>query len=550
MAASDAALFSRAPLLAWVAAFVLHRALLLAFGFDGVFFWEEAYRLLAAEALRDGWNIPVHDLQADPYSGGSLVYAVLAALVTSITGSSLVVLKCIALAWNAAGLWLWLLVADRVFGRPAAHALGLLWLAAPPVFLVFNLVAMGFHGDTVTLAGLQTLLLYRYLEDPRRSVAKLAAWMAVAGFSVWFSYASALTVAAGAGYALLAGALPPRRWGAALAAFAAGFSPWIAHYLAADGSLEVLSRTFAGGDAPGAGYLARLFDLAVHGVPVALYFRDIGIPGDVKLAREWLAYPYLAACAASFAALAAAFVRRFAEAQAPAPAGGGRLPRWRTAVLASPELAIVAVFPLFLVVLAASDQEFNDYGTVRFFTFRVLVAALPSLFFAMALALARAPSRLRRVAVAGLGALGLVATLQVVADGRAGLPAREAEARQLGAEAMGHLLVVKHGTSPLVGERIAALPGELRGRAWRGVGFNLAFLYGTQRSAQPASELADQLRAIDPLHRADGVEGARLAVGAGIDQVAGLPPSPRSDELRAAVNRLAAAGADDPSKVE
>src|SRR5205085_35343 len=150
---------SRSALLWWLVAFVVHRALLIALGFDGVFFWEETYRLLIAEALRSGWAIPIYDLQADPYAGGSLVFAALTALAANIGGLSIMTVKAVALAWSALGMWLWLVVADRVFGRRVAHALGLVWLAAPPVFMVFNVVGQGFHSDTVTLSGLQWLLL-------------------------------------------------------------------------------------------------------------------------------------------------------------------------------------------------------------------------------------------------------------------------------------------------------------------------------------------------------------------------------------------------------
>ncbi|MBY0396846.1 MAG: extensin family protein, partial [Thermoleophilia bacterium] len=62
------------------------------FAFDGVYFWEESYRVLVAEALRSGWAIPLQDLQADPYSGGSLVFAALTALASSLAPSSILTL--------------------------------------------------------------------------------------------------------------------------------------------------------------------------------------------------------------------------------------------------------------------------------------------------------------------------------------------------------------------------------------------------------------------------------------------------------------------------
>jgi len=532
IASRDRNAASRTALLWWVAAFVIHRALVIAFAFDGVFFWEETYRLLVAEALRSGWDIPLRDLQADPYAGGSLVFSALAAVVTTVTGSSLVALKGVALAWSALGLWLWLLAADRTFGRSVAHGLGFVWLAAPPVFVVFNVLALGSHSDTVTLTGLQLLLLLRYLAAP--SNGRLVAWTASAGFALWFSYASALPVAIFAAYALAAGALPLRRWPAAAAGFLAGFSPWIAYSLTTGGSLAVVGQTFAGSGGVARGYLANLFDLTVRGTPAALYFRDIGIPGDVKVSREWLAYPYLAVYAAAWTAAMISVVRRLAAR--------GVMPL-RDKLGACPELAILALLPVFLAVIAASNQEFNDYGVVRYITFRILVPALPSLFFAVALAAARAPASLRGAALGLYALLALVGTGQLLADGNDGLAAREAEARSLGAEAMGHLIVFKHGTdSELARERILALPAELQASAWRGLGFSYAYLYGTRRSADPASGLTSILR-MDTDNLGARVEGARLAVGPGLPQVAALPESPRRDELGDAIDRAVAASA-------
>lgn len=511
---------SRLALLGWVAAFVLHRALVLALGFDGVFFWEESYRLLVAEALRKGWNIPLHDLQADPYSGGSLVISALAALASPVLGTSLMALKIVALAWNALGLGLWLLLADRVFGRRAAHGLGLLWLVAPPIFVVFNLVAQGFHSDTTTLAGLQLLLLYRYLEDPARRRSLLAAWAVVGGFSVWFAYVSVLPLAAGALFALVCGALPLRVWPLAAGAFVVGLSPWLILSLPSGQALDIVAVTFTDsrGDQPS--LLASLFDLVARGIPAALYFRDIGIPGDVKIPRGYFAYPWLAVFGASWIGVAVSLRRRRGLAQCP-------------------ELPVLLLFPLFVVVIAASNMEFNDLGTVRFFTFRLLSPALPAAFLTIALAGAILP-RAGRVAMLSVCVLtGLAGSGQLLLDGSRQRSALEADARGLGAEAMGHLLVFKHGTSARIEERIDALPEGLRARAWQGAGFNLVCLYTRELREEDAAALGRRLRALGPEARGPAVAGARLALGPGIVQVAPVPESPRREELKAVVDSVA-----------
>ncbi len=525
----------RAPLAWWLTAFVVHRLALVFLAFDGVYFWEEAWRLLAAEALRSGWDLPLSELQADPYAGGSLVFSLLAVPVTALFGPSLAALKLVPLAWSAAGLWLWLLVTDRIAGRAAAHALGFLWLAAPPVFVAFNVIALGFHSDTVTLVGLQLLLTLRLVDEPA-SRARVVAWAATAGLAVWFCYTSAPPILLCAAWAAACGALPPARWPMAALGFAAGFSPWIVHSLASGGSLGIVASTFAGDASTSQGILARLWDVTVRGVPAALYFRNIGLPSAVKVTREWLAYPYLAIYATAFAAVVVEPLSRIALALRQRAVE--RLPAARSAVERSPELLVLAIFPLFLVVIAASNQEFNDLGRVRFFTFRVLTAALPSAFFAIALACSRpgrAAAWARRVVFGACALLALVGTGQLLNDGAALRPLREAEARETGAEVFGHLLVFRHGTDGPLRDRIDALPPELRASAWRGVGFSYAWVYATRLAGEPAAGLTRRLEAVEPEYRDDALDGARLAVGPGLVHVAPLEPSARRDEVVRAI---------------
>jgi subtilisin family serine protease len=520
------------PLWPWLLAFVVHRAAVVALGFDGVYFWEECYRLLAAEALVGGWAIPLHELQADPYSGGSLVFAGLLAAASPLVGLSLLALKGVAIAWAATGMALWLAVAKRVGGRTAAHFLGLLWLAAPPVFVVFDTVGMGFHGNTVALTGLQWLLLFRVLDDPRRSAGRLVVWSAAAGLGVWFSYAAAVPLAVAIPWAVASGGLPAQRWPLAALGFAVGFSPWIAYQAVAGGGLEIVAATFAGRSGGDGFGLARLYDLTTRGVPAALHFRSLEAWGGVGLSRSFFAYPWLAVCALAWTACAIPLAARTS------PAGNTR----RERLAASPELPLLATFPVFLMVLASSNQEFNDHGVVPWFTFRTLVPALPFLFVAVALAASRAGVALRALLLGVPLVLGAVGSAQLLGDGNQQRPRREAEARATGAEALGHLLVFRHGTDPAIASTIDAIPAELRAAAWRGVGFSYAYLYGSRRSGTPLSSLTAALLAIDDEARGAALEGARLAIGAGLEQVAPLPPSPRREAIAAAIE-LAASGA-------
>ncbi|HEY2776055.1 MAG TPA: hypothetical protein VGK20_18585 [Candidatus Binatia bacterium] len=528
------------PLAWWVVAFVLHRAVIVALGFDGTFFWEESYRLLAAVAWKSGWDIPLRELQADPYAGGSLVFAALTAIVTSFTGITLLAVKIVAIAWNAAGLWCWMLALRRIAGHAAAHALGLLWVAAPPVFVVFNTIGLGFHGDTVTVTGLELLLMLRWLEVP--STSRLLLWTIVGGLGVWFCYTSAVALAVMLVFAVAAGALSPQYWPLATAGFAIGLAPWLAYQAspgAAPGaSLGIVGETFASPAAAGAGpgYFARLWDLVIHGMPVALYFRDIGIPGDVKLGRAWLEYPWLAVYATAFAIVVASSWRTLAR--------GARSMKLLAARAAGhAELAVALIFPLFLVVLAASNQQFNDYGVVRFFTFRLVVPALAGALATIAIAAALVSRPMRAVLLGACVLLGTIGTVQVAWDGNTSRAALDEDALGMGAEVMGHLVVFRHGTDPLIPTIIDALPENLRARAYRGVGFSYAYIFATRRKDAPSSHLTLALLSTGADHLRDAVDGAHAALEGGLPQVAPVPESPRRDELRAAVDRAIAAPA-------
>ncbi|MFT4571950.1 MAG: hypothetical protein ACI91F_002847 [Candidatus Binatia bacterium] len=118
-------------LVAWCAAFAAHRGLLAAFAFDRVWYWEEAYRLLIAQSLIEGWGLSPWQLQADPYNGGSLAMGVVAMPFVALLGNSWIAAKLVAIVFATLGLALWALAIDRAIGRRAAHLFALAWIAAP-----------------------------------------------------------------------------------------------------------------------------------------------------------------------------------------------------------------------------------------------------------------------------------------------------------------------------------------------------------------------------------------------------------------------------------
>jgi hypothetical protein len=135
-----------------------------------------------------------------------------------------------------------------------------------------------------------------------------------------------------------------------------------------------------------------------------------------------------------------------------------------------------------------------------------------------------------------LGLIGLTGTASVFTTGSSDRSHLAVEARTIGAEATGHLLYYKHGTDmALLAERIAAMPEDLRGPAFAGVGFSLAYHFP---QSEPLDHFVGLLTQVPAALRADAVRGIRTALGPGMAQVRPLASSPRTLAMLSAANSL------------
>lgn len=516
----------------WTIAFCVHRALVLWVGFNGTFYWEETYRLLMGEALLHHWPWPLLDVQADPYAGGSLVFSALAMPVVALLGPSLMGLKTVALLWSALGFVAWTTLVDRYFGRWPAFVFAFLFVFGPPLFVVYNLIAMGSHAEVMTLAGMQTWLAYRYLYGETHSRTALFVWAACAGLGAWFTYTAALPFAACLVVALVAGMLAPRQWPVLAAGFLLGFAPWIvANVVGGAHGLDVLVRTFGlDGSSPAAEsatYVQTVRYLVTKGIPLGLRFPELAItvPGEDHVRPLVLGQAYCVFAALGTIALVLGCVLR---------TGVGM--RVRRLAATCPEAPLLVMFPLFVAVLAMTDHIFLAIDRVPFFAFRLMVPFVPALMAVIAIAAGRLPTWPRAALLVLLGCLGGAGTFHVLAAGASERPRLTADARTLGAEAAGHLLYYKHGADlALLAERIDAMPEKLRGAAYQGVGFSIADHYP---AAEPVAGFVTQLRAVPAAFRDDALRGARAALGPGMEQVLPRTPSAETDALRAALADL------------
>lgn len=187
---------------------------------------EELVRGVTAREVLHGPLMPLLDYQ-QPFWGGHIVVAVVAAPFLALFGTNLLALRLatlpFALLMSLAGFAL----LDRCAGRRAAWIGGLLLALPPPGFLLLSCTLQGTHAECVGLGLASVLLLVRALEAPTRA---RTAWFGFAcGFDLWFGYPALFApVLVGVGLLLTKRRLP--RWDHVVSwilAFLVGAAPWL-----------------------------------------------------------------------------------------------------------------------------------------------------------------------------------------------------------------------------------------------------------------------------------------------------------------------------------
>ena len=179
--------------------FVIARVTVITTSYDAVANWEEPVFLFSATELPQvGWqHLFAH--QDDLNHGGSLPLIVLCAAWVKLFGTSLAVLKGVAVLWSALTLVALMAVAWRFYSPQAAMLLGALYTCASPALARMNVTLVGSHPESVLPC---TLLLGVYLELQRRQkIGGSRRWWGfalglLAGLSLWMAYVSLMWVAA------------------------------------------------------------------------------------------------------------------------------------------------------------------------------------------------------------------------------------------------------------------------------------------------------------------------------------------------------------------
>ncbi|MBI3784958.1 MAG: hypothetical protein HY270_16315 [Deltaproteobacteria bacterium] len=182
-----------------LAALIATRILLIATSYDVVANWEEPVFLFSATELPEaGWQ-HLFDFQDDLNHGASLPLIVIAVFWVKLFGTSLVLLKGIAIVWSVLTLLALIVVAWRFFSPSTALVLALLYTFASPALARLNVTLVGSHPESVLPC---TLLLGAYMEWQRRQAGgRSPRWLAfvvgaLAGLSLWTAYVSLMWLAA------------------------------------------------------------------------------------------------------------------------------------------------------------------------------------------------------------------------------------------------------------------------------------------------------------------------------------------------------------------
>jgi hypothetical protein len=187
---------------------------------------EEMARGNTAIEIVRGPLLPLHEYQ-QPFWGGHIVIAAIAAPLFALFGSSLFVLRLATLPFALLGTLSAFLVLDRLAGRKAAWIGGLLLALPPPGYLLLSCTAQGTHLEASAINLCLVLLWLRERERP--TPARILTLGFGLGFGVWFGFLALVPIAlvlTGDALADRAFVLKRAFW-MRVAGFVVGALPWI-----------------------------------------------------------------------------------------------------------------------------------------------------------------------------------------------------------------------------------------------------------------------------------------------------------------------------------
>lgn len=137
--------------------------------------------------------------------------------------------KSVSILWGVLALLVWMRILKTYFNPRAAWLFGILYVFASQPVTGLSSMVLGDHAETLLLSALSVLLFFQLREPDRPK--KMGTWITfglLAGFSLWFAYIYAVTLAAFIVYSVLTERtrLPLKFLTAGALSFCAGFSLW------------------------------------------------------------------------------------------------------------------------------------------------------------------------------------------------------------------------------------------------------------------------------------------------------------------------------------
>ncbi len=193
---------------------------------------EELFRGAVAKEFMSGTQLPVWAYRPDNYAGGFYVIVTLLPFFFKIFGFKILALKALGIIITCLTLLTWYGILAKYLNQRTALFFSLFYTFAPFRYITHSSLVLGDHAETCLLSALTVLLFFRVRElPPARRKLSYAALGLLAGFSLWFAYIYAITLAA-----LLVFLAINRWWNffsrrgvlLCMAGFLLGFSFWLA----------------------------------------------------------------------------------------------------------------------------------------------------------------------------------------------------------------------------------------------------------------------------------------------------------------------------------
>ncbi len=221
--------------LSLTAFFFLSRFLLILWGIESVWHYEELEQGYIAIEFLSGLRAPLMNYQADPYTGGTLLTGLMAIPFFNLFGPTLFSLKLLALTLSFGSFSLMYALMKYCGGRKTAVTAALLWIFAAPLLTRTSLMALGSHERM--LPGLAILFFLLQAVTREKNKTLWFSGLALAcGLAISISYINLIAILA-AGITLISAKKTPEKVSEFILpviAFTAGLCVWLGYNLSHD----------------------------------------------------------------------------------------------------------------------------------------------------------------------------------------------------------------------------------------------------------------------------------------------------------------------------